>query len=59
MGQRGSALQQEARVLLLGLDSAGKSTLLYKLKYNESAVTVPTIGFNVEMLEARRKQDSA
>ncbi|XP_067109238.1 ADP-ribosylation factor-like protein 14 [Osmerus mordax] len=56
MGQRGSALQQEARVLLLGLDSAGKSTLLYKLKYNESVVTVPTIGFNVEMLEARRKQ---
>lgn len=41
-------------MLLLGLDNAGKSTLLYKLKHNACVSTVPTIGFNVEMLEARK-----
>ncbi|XP_038072664.1 uncharacterized protein LOC119741078 [Patiria miniata] len=36
------------RILMLGLDAAGKTTLLYKLKLNEVVTTVPTIGFNVE-----------
>ncbi|XP_070701504.1 ADP-ribosylation factor-like protein 14 [Pempheris klunzingeri] len=57
MGLRGSK-QPEAQVLLLGLDNAGKSTLLYKLKRNECVSTVPTIGFNVEMLEARKNRKS-
>ncbi len=35
-----------SRVLLLGLDNAGKT--LYKVKLNESFTTIPTIGFNVE-----------
>lgn len=48
--------QPEVQVLLLGLDNAGKSTLLYKLKHNASVTTVPTIGFNVEMLEARKNR---
>ncbi len=38
------------RVLMLGLDAAGKTTLLYKLKLGETAMTVPTVGFNVEEL---------
>uniref|UniRef100_A0A3B4FSA8 Uncharacterized protein n=1 Tax=Pundamilia nyererei TaxID=303518 RepID=A0A3B4FSA8_9CICH len=50
MGQHGSKSSIEAlQVLLLGLDNAGKSTLLYKLKHNTSVSTVPTIGFNVEI----------
>uniref|UniRef100_A0A3Q3BKW4 ADP-ribosylation factor-like protein 14 n=1 Tax=Haplochromis burtoni TaxID=8153 RepID=A0A3Q3BKW4_HAPBU len=57
MGQHGSKSSIEAlQVLLLGLDNAGKSTLLYKLKHNTSVSTVPTIGFNVEMLEARKNR---
>jgi len=36
------------RVLLLGLDSAGKTTILYSLKCGEPVKTVPTIGFNIE-----------
>lgn len=55
MGQQGSK-QPEVRVLLLGLDNAGKSTLLYKLKFNSCVNTVPTIGFNVEMIEAKRSK---
>lgn len=42
---------KQAQVIMLGLDSAGKSTLLYKLKFNDVFVTLPTIGFNVEMIE--------
>ncbi|XP_054452422.1 ADP-ribosylation factor-like protein 14 [Anoplopoma fimbria] len=51
-----SSKQPEAQVLLLGLDNAGKSTFLYKLKHNACVTTVPTIGFNVEMLDARKNR---
>jgi len=40
--------KKEVRILILGLDNAGKTTLLYKLKIGEVVTTVPTIGFNVE-----------
>ena len=33
---------------MLGLDGAGKTTILYKFKLNECVTTIPTIGFNVE-----------
>jgi GTPase SAR1 family protein len=36
---------------MLGLDQAGKTTILYKLKLGEVISSVPTIGFNVETLE--------
>ena len=40
--------KSEARILMLGLDAAGKTTILYKLKLNEAVSSIPTIGFNVE-----------
>ena len=39
------------RLLMLGLDAAGKTTILYKMKINETVNTIPTIGFNVETLK--------
>eukprot|EP00903_Cladosiphon_okamuranus_P013373 g12463.t1 len=45
---------QEKRLLLLGLDAAGKTSLLYKLHLNEFVNTIPTIGFNVESVEYNR-----
>ena len=39
------------RILMIGLDNAGKTTLLYKLKLGEVVTTLPTIGFNVETAE--------
>ena len=38
-------------ILMLGLDAAGKTTIVYKLKLNETVTTIPTIGFNVETVE--------
>jgi small GTP-binding protein len=38
----------EMRILMVGLDAAGKTTILYKLKMGDVISTLPTIGFNVE-----------
>nr|XP_027205385.1 ADP-ribosylation factor 6-like [Dermatophagoides pteronyssinus] len=43
--------KKECRILMVGLDAAGKTTILYKLKLGEIVTTIPTIGFNVETLE--------
>ena len=43
--------KQEMRILMVGLDAAGKTTILYKLKLGEVVTTIPTIGFNVETVE--------
>jgi len=42
---------KEMRVVMLGLDAAGKTTILYKLHIGEILSTVPTIGFNVEKVQ--------
>lgn len=39
---------KEMRILMLGLDAAGKTTILYKLKLGQSVTTIPTVGFNVD-----------
>jgi len=43
--------RSEMRILMVGLDAAGKTTILYKLKLGEIVTTIPTIGFNVETVE--------
>merc|ERR1719498_851905 len=43
--------KKEMRILMVGLDAAGKTTVLYKLKLGEVVTTIPTIGFNVETVE--------
>ncbi|TDH67415.1 hypothetical protein CCR75_000093 [Bremia lactucae] len=42
---------KEVRILILGLDNAGKTTILYRLQADEIEQTVPTIGFNMETLQ--------
>eukprot|EP00928_Gymnodinium_smaydae_P024374 TRINITY_DN19738_c0_g1_i1.p1 TRINITY_DN19738_c0_g1~~TRINITY_DN19738_c0_g1_i1.p1 ORF type:complete len:240 (+),score=38.71 TRINITY_DN19738_c0_g1_i1:42-722(+) len=38
----------QMRVVMVGLDAAGKTTILHKLKLGEVVQTIPTIGWNVE-----------
>jgi len=45
--------KKEMRILMVGLDAAGKTTILYKLKLGEIVTTIPTIGFNVETVESK------
>ena len=40
--------RQQCRILMVGLDAAGKTTILYQLKLGEMTNTAPTLGFNVE-----------
>ena len=42
----------DCRILMVGLDSAGKTTILYHFKLDgELVTTLPTIGFNVETVQ--------
>jgi len=43
----------DRRLLMLGLDAAGKTTILYRLQLGEDVHSIPTIGFNVEKVEYR------
>jgi small GTP-binding protein len=43
--------KKEVRILMVGLEAAGKTTILYKLMLGEVVTAIPTIGFNVETVE--------
>uniref|UniRef100_A0A8C0K8A2 ADP ribosylation factor like GTPase 4A n=1 Tax=Canis lupus dingo TaxID=286419 RepID=A0A8C0K8A2_CANLU len=42
---------QSFHIVILGLDCAGKTTVLYRLQFNEFVNTVPTKGFNTEKIK--------
>merc|ERR1712224_943333 len=44
----------DMRVLMVGLDAAGKTTILYRLQLGEVVTTSPTIGFNVETVQFKK-----
>ena len=44
----------EKRIVLVGLDAAGKTTILFKLKLGETVHTCPTVGFNVETVQYKK-----
>lgn len=46
------------RLIILGLDAAGKTTILYKLNIGETVHTIPTIGFNVENVQYKNVEFS-
>ncbi|GFE55792.1 ADP-ribosylation factor 2 [Babesia ovis] len=49
--RKGKALEQEIRVLMLGLDNAGKTTILKRLNGEDISHVEPTLGFNIKTLE--------
>lgn len=48
-----SLFTKQTKVVIVGLDAAGKTTILYRLKLDDDThiATIPTIGFNVENLK--------
>lgn len=42
---------QSLHIVVVGLDSAGKTSLLYRLKLKEFVETIPTKGFNMEKVK--------
>ena len=49
---------RKVKMLLLGPDAAGKTTLLYRLKTGRNIKTIPTIGYNVEEIRVSGKNRS-
>ena len=47
----GNDPDNDKKVLFLGLDNAGKSTLLFQMRDNQFKDTVPTVGLNVEQIK--------
>jgi hypothetical protein len=42
--------ERESRILLLGLDNAGKTTIVKKLLHQDTFTISPTLGFNIEII---------
>lgn len=51
---KGSEEKFEKRILLLGLDNAGKTSLLFHVRDNQFRDTVPTVGLNIELIQYKR-----
>lgn len=49
--RKGKALEREIRILILGLDNAGKTTILKHLNGEDTSLVEPTLGFNIKTLE--------
>lgn len=47
--------KKEMRILMVGLDAAGKTTILYKLKLGEIVTTIPTIGWYIPVSDGSFK----
>ena len=43
-----------SKIVMVGLDAAGKTTVLYKLQLGEVITTCPTVGFNVETIQYKK-----
>ncbi len=50
---------KEARILVLGLDNAGKTTILKKLSDDDISTVMPTHGFNIKSLMCARRRARA
>uniref|UniRef100_A0A8C8SLS0 Uncharacterized protein n=1 Tax=Pelusios castaneus TaxID=367368 RepID=A0A8C8SLS0_9SAUR len=46
------SVEQELRIVLLGLDNAGKTTLLTRLASEDASTITPTQGFNVKSVHS-------
>lgn len=54
MGSKFFKPKKDTRVLMVGLDNAGKTTILCRLKLGLVMATTPTVGFNVETVRYKK-----
>ena len=47
------AAREEIKLLIVGLDAAGKTTILYRMRAGELVSSKPTIGFNLEEISMK------
>ncbi|XP_066956780.1 ADP-ribosylation factor-like protein 4C [Macrobrachium rosenbergii] len=52
MWEASALIRPPAHVVLVGLDSSGKTTALFRLRYGQYVNAVPTVGFNMERVRA-------
>ena len=45
--------QREMKIIIIGLDAAGKTTILKKMRFDEVMQTAPTIGVNTEDIKVK------
>ena len=55
MGTGWSRPKSNYRIIMIGLDHSGKTTLLLYLKNKAFYNTLPTLGFNVEQVDIDKK----
>ena len=48
--------KRESRLVMVGLDGAGKTTILFKLKLGDVVQSIPTVGFNCETVEFKNQK---
>jgi ADP-ribosylation factor-like protein 3 len=51
--------EKEARILVLGLDNAGKTTILKALSEEDISTIMPTQGFNIKALVSAIKNGTS
>ncbi|GKT23768.1 Small GTPase superfamily, ARF/SAR type like protein [Aduncisulcus paluster] len=44
---------KKRRIIIIGLDNAGKTSILYRLKLGKIVPTAPTVGFNLEKIQTK------
>ena len=43
--------EMKLKIIMLGLDASGKTSILYRLKLDQCVTTMPTVGFNIETID--------
>lgn len=46
--------EKEMRILMVGLDNSGKTTIVLKINGEDTSVISPTLGFNIKTIQYQK-----